>query len=209
MTLDIQRSDNRVVMRDVSWEYYVHTLRELGPSRNVRITYDRGRMEIMTLGPKHERARRHIGRLLEMYASESRITMTGLGQLTCQREDLEKGLEPDDCYFIMSPPPEGDTYDLTVDPPPDLAIEVDITHSSMPRQSIYAALGVPEIWRYKGDRITVLNLQTDGGYAEAERSRFFPRLAMEEFMRFVKMAFTDGQSEAVWAIQDWVRAGQR
>jgi Uma2 family endonuclease len=148
-----------------------------------------------------------------MYAVERDIPITGLGSTTCQHEKLKHGIEPDECYYITTPlPPMGiGPLDLTIHAPPDLAVEVDVTSSSIPRQPIYGALGVPEVWRFDGTRVVPLHRQVDGTYRPAERSLAFPDLPMTEFNRFLAMALTTGpnsqhaQHAAVVALRDWAR----
>src|SRR5581483_8553560 len=111
----------QLVFERVSWDYYDRTVRELEGSRQ-RVTYCQGRMEIMSPSNRHEGGKKHIARLLEVYALERDIPITGLGSVTCQRKDLQLGLEPDECYYVSTPPPpeEPVPLDLSRLPPPDL-----------------------------------------------------------------------------------------
>jgi Uma2 family endonuclease len=198
------------VLDGVSWDYYDRTLRELERQhRHVRVTYDRGRLEFMTLTSLHEFIKKTMGRLVETLSVERGIPATGLGSLTCRREDLDRGLEPDECYYVATPPPpaEAQPIDLTVHPPPDLAIEVDISASSVPRQPIYGALGVPEVWRFDGQAVLFLRRQSDGRYVRADESLAFPGLTPQQFNRFLLMALPNRQFEAVVAFRDWLRQG--
>src|SRR3954452_18636163 len=96
----------RFLLDGVTWDYYDRTLRELERQRRrVRVTYDRGRLEFMTLTQLHEFIKKTIARLIETYSVERGIPATGLGSLTCRREDLDRGLEPDECYYVATPPP--------------------------------------------------------------------------------------------------------
>ena len=211
MTVAIPSADaprQHLLLRNVSWGYYEHTLRELeAEHQHLRITYDRGRMEIMSPSPRHERAKRLIGMLIESYALERGLWFLGLGSVTCRREDLDRGLEPDECYYVQHRPRDPDELDLAVDPPPDLAVEVDITSASIARQPIYAALGVPEIWRFDGLTITVLLRQADGRYVPAETSLALPQLPMAQLKHFFSMGLTGDQHTAVMAFRNWLRAG--
>jgi Uma2 family endonuclease len=180
------------IFEDVSWEYYTRTLDELDRSgQHARVTYDRGRMEIMTVGRRHEIIKKAIGRLLEAYADESDIGIEGVGNVTCRRLDLERGLEPDECYYVTSVY-EGtdDLLDLENNPPPDLAIEVEVSKGIGTRRSTYAELGVPELWRFDGQRVSVMALAGDA-YAPVDRSRFFPALDLVEFGEFVLRTIAD------------------
>lgn len=196
------------VLEDVSWEYYDRTLRELeARHQHVRVTYDDGRMEFKTLGDEHERTKKTVARLIELYALEQDIPITGLGSITCRRKKLRKGLEPDECYYVNTPAPPMTRKELDLNkyPPPDLAVEIDITQGSIERQPIYEALRVREIWRFDGQRLSVLLRAEQGGYQSSDHSVAFPDLSLEQFNQFVSMAITGTQHEAVRAFRDWLR----
>lgn len=199
-----------MILYNVSWSYYQRTLEELERSGGrVRVTFDRGTMEMMALSRTHEYVKRVIGRFVEAYALEADVPVTALGSVTCRREDLLRGIEPDECYYVTTAPPavEDKPLDLDVDASPDLAVEVDITRSSIAKQPIYGAIGVPEVWRFDGERVTPLHRRADGSYANADASLAFPRLSMERFNHFLSRAITGDQHAAVKAFRDWVRAG--
>ena len=190
----------------VSWDFYDRTLRELD-GLHYRISFDEGRLEIMTLGDLHEMKKSIAARVMECYALERDIPITGMGSVTCRREDLQKGLEPDECYYVNRalPPITGGELNLNQYLAPDLAIEVDVTSSSLPRLPIYAALNVTEIWLFKGEKLTSLHRQADGHYEPSESSIAFPELPMEVFHRFVKLAMETSQHAALKAFRDWMR----
>lgn len=198
----------RVVLDNVSWDLYEHLLAEIG-ERPIHLTFDQGQLEIMTLSPLHERVKTMIGRLLEAYAETMDIEMEGLGSTTYRREDLQKGLEPDECYYIANAAAiiGKDELDLSVDPVPDLAIEIDISPPEVARQPIYAALGVPEIWRYDGSKIIYLLRSADGAkYNPSEKSAAFPDLPMDRLSEFIALGLTSGQAAAVRAMCQWLRS---
>lgn len=202
------QAERRFILEGVSWAYYEQTLAELGGQR-VRVTYDRGKMEFMSPSMRHERVKTIIGRLIEIYALEMDIRILPVGSVTCRRKDLDRGLEPDECYYVLHSPANVDELDLATDPPPDLAIEVDITSWSIDRQPIYGALGVPEIWRFDGQAMSPLHRQSDGSYKIAKRSLVFPRLAIAELNGFLNLALTGDQHDAMKAFQNWVRQQPR
>jgi Uma2 family endonuclease len=208
LTVQTERAGQMIVLDDVSWDYYTHTLKELGPSRGVRVTFDDGRMEIVTTSNAHERAKVMISRLIGVYALEADVPVTGDGSLTLRSESLRRGLEPDDCYYVTTPapPPSAAEFDLAVNPPPDLAIEVEVSKGAIPKQPIYASLNVREVWRYAGDQVIPLRLTGAGVYERTDRSLAFPNLPMDVFSRFVKMGLEQSQHEAVKAFRDWLRA---
>src|SRR5207248_8848460 len=146
----------------------------------IQLTYDEGRLEIMTLSPQHEILKKFIGRLIEQLTLELDIPIKSLGSTTIARKDLERGLEPDECYYIGRERLVRGRMKISFrkDPPPDLAVEVDVSRSSVSRQRVYAALGVPEMWRYDGE-LHVLHLQANGEYVERERSLSFPFLPID------------------------------
>src|SRR5262249_44955535 len=153
----------------------------LGEQR-VRLTYDRGTLELMTPSYRHEHYKMLLGRLLETWTEEHDIPIRSGGSTTFHREDVDRGLEPDQCYYIQHEyAVRGkEEIDLASDPPPDLAIEVDITSSVLNRLAIYAALGVPEVWRYNGIRLEVYRLGTDRTYVRSDQSLTFPSLPLTD-----------------------------
>ncbi len=201
-----ERARNFVFER-ADWAFYERAL-ELGESQRIRINYDCGRMEVMTRTDVHESIKTAIARVLEMYAFEMDIAIEGRGEVTCRREDLEKGLEPDECYFIVNQPlrtAEGH-LDLINGPPPDLAIEIEVSRTVVARQPILASLRVPEVWRIDEERITPMELRGTE-YIALEKSRFFPDLDFVELNRFLRMAL-NGQHAALKAFQTWINANR-
>jgi len=126
--------------------------------------------------------------LIEQMAMELDIDIIGVGSATWSRKDIKKGLEPDECYYIKSfSQVFGKQIDLSRDPPPDLALEIDISRSSLSRQAIYAALGVPELWRFGDEHLQFFALQPNGKYSRVECSVNFPFLECKQVERYVKM----------------------
>jgi Uma2 family endonuclease len=206
-------AERRVTLDGVSWQFYQNMLDEVGES-HVRLTFDRGRLEIMSPLPIHEQVKKVLARLIEAYADEMHLTIEGLGSTTFDREDLQKGLEPDECYYVANASAVigKEEFDWTIDPPPDLAIEVDISRPDVARQPIYAALGVAEIWRYDGRE--VVSLHRVGGdrasgearYVAGGKSLAFPELAMGELNRLLQVGLAEGQTAAVRGLREWCRA---
>jgi Uma2 family endonuclease len=197
----------RIVLHGMSWDLYEMLLRDIG-DQPIRVTYDNGSMEIMSPLPKHERWKTIIGGFIEILSLELNIPMSRLGSTTFRRRELRKGLEPDECYYIQHEEQirNKDTIDLKTDPPPDLAVEVDITHRAIGRESIYAALGVAEVWRYDGLSLTALRLDPDGRYRPTEFSLAFPFLRVAELEQFLKMIPSAGETSAMRAFRDWATA---
>lgn len=194
------------VLRGVSWRTYESLLHDLG-SQRIFLTYDRGDLEIMPPLPTHERWTSILRWLVEALSDELGIAVKTYGSTTFRREDLDRGLEPDTCYYVQHAPQMigREDVDLVQDPPPDLAIEVDITRRSIAREPIYAALGVPELWRFDQRRLYFLLLSPTGEYQEAEQSTSFPFLhpvAVSDFL--LKLPAAD-DSATRKAIRNWVR----
>jgi Uma2 family endonuclease len=203
----ISLADQRhIVLDHVSWDFYERVLEEVG-NRPIRVTFDEGSVEIMPPLPEHELPGRAIGALIQMLAVELDIPMSCYGSSTFRREEKQKGLEPDDCFYIANESRVRGMkdFDPDVHPPPDLAIEVDITRRSIPRQPIYAALGVPELWRFADGRIHVLRLTVAGTYEETPSSAAFPFLPMRELDKFVDRMQTEQQTAVLREFRDWVK----
>jgi Uma2 family endonuclease len=152
-------AEQRLRLSDIPWETYVLYGDGLGP-RHIRVTYDRGEMEIMTVSGKHEHKKKLLGRLVEALTEEMEIDILSTGSMTCRREDLLRALEPDESYWIANEATMRgrDEYDLEVDPPPDLAVEIEVSRSTLDRMAIYAALRVPEVWCSDGETLRVFQL---------------------------------------------------
>jgi Uma2 family endonuclease len=190
----------------VSWELYELLLKDIG-DRPIRVTYYRGSIEIMSPIPKHDKARWWIGRLIDMMCLELEVPVEGLGSTTFRKRTTEAGLEPDTCYYVQNAATVRgkDRLDLSVDPPPDLAIEIDITRRSIKKQPVYAALGVPELWRWDGKSLSVLLLR-DGRYATSVASAAFPFLPVAQFERYIhRLAAGEEDLSVLRDFQRWVR----
>jgi Uma2 family endonuclease len=194
------------VLRDIDWPGYKSIADSVGES-HVRLTYDRGNLELMTLSHGHERWSGLLGRLIEALTEELDMPCQSGGSTTLDREDLARGLEPDRCYYLEHEAAvrDKDEIDLAVDPPPDLAIEVDISRSSLSRMSIYAALGVPEVWRFDGERLRVFRLDAQARYIESEQSPHFPMLPLAEVQAFLLRRNSMDETRLVKAFRAWVR----
>lgn len=209
MTTTLTQSPNRVLLRNISWQTYQDLLKDLEEQPGIRLTYDRGLLEIMAPSPPHENYKKVLGRFVETLTEELNIEIKSLGSLTCKREDLARGLEPDQCYYIQNEAVVRtlDEIDFNQDPPPDLVIEIDISSSSINRLSLYAALGVPEIWRYDARAITIYRLEGER-YQVCDRSPSFPEITPAEVMRFLELRKTMGETSLIRSFREWVRSQQ-
>lgn len=199
--------ETRIVLRRVGWRGYEAMLGIIGDHTPIRITYDRGDMELMSPSTDHERFKMLLDRLILFAALELDIPCDAFASSTWRRRDLERGLEPDQCYYLANSPRIAGkkSIDLDVDPPPDLAVEVEISRSALERMGIYAALRVPEVWRFDGETLRIARLQADGTYTEVDTSVSLPSLSPAEVVRWIGLA--EGQSQTAWLRQfrAWVR----
>lgn len=192
------------VLENASWELYEKLLQDSGED-GIRINYDQGRLEMMSPLPEHEEVKKIIGRLLEALTFEVGMEVKSLGSTTFRRKDKAKGLEPDECYYFKDEKKMRGRkrLDLRKDPPPELVIEIDVTHRSVEREPIYAGLGVQEIWRWDGTQITCLEL-AGGAYRTRERSLVFPFLAPSDLTKFVRMRNRVGENAILRKFRKWV-----
>lgn len=196
----------RFMLHNISWTTYESLLDDHTGASAPRFTYDRGSLEIMSPRPDHEEVNRAINLLIELVAAELDIDVRNLGSTTFRREDLERGFEPDSCFFIRSTPVvrDGRTIDLTAGPPPDLVVEVDVTHSSIDKLSLFAALGVLEVWHVDGQKVRFLVLEGQA-YVPTEESRAFPGVTSGAVSMRVSSIETTGRATWLRQVQEWAR----
>lgn len=161
-----------VLLNHISWKTYESLLEDHLDSSAPRFVYDRGVLEIMSPSPEHVRANRRMAQLVLAVCEVWELDAEDFGSTTYKREDVERGFEPDSCFYIENEPlvRDKDRLDLDVDPPPDLVIEIDVTSFSMNKLPLYASIDVPEVWRYEDAEIEILLL--DGGsYRKSPESK--------------------------------------
>lgn len=191
----------------VDWKTYTRLLHALDERPGLRLTYDRGSLEIMTVTFEHENYSYILGRLVDVLTEEFNLPVVGGRTTTFRRRRKRRGLEPDNCWWIANQAlVRGKVrIDLRIDPPPDLALEVDVTHSSLDRLSIYAALRVPEVWRREGETLVCYLLGNDDKYVASLTSRAFPGLAPADLMRFLALRSQMDDNAIVREFRAWVR----
>lgn len=207
MTATLIQSPDRVVLSNISWQTYQCLLSDFECEPATRLTYDHGTLEIrMPLAP-HETYKKILGRLIEAATEELDIEIRSLGSLTCSREDLARGLEPDQCYYIQNESKVRGLQhiDLAKLPPPDLAVEIDITSSSLDRFSIYAALRVPEIWRYDGRSFTIHQL-IEGEYVIQSHSITLTKLSASKISDFLNLSASIGENALIKQFRLWLKS---
>ncbi len=202
--------DHSVVLHAVSWDTY-RALREMPENQNVRMTYDRGELEIMSPSRAHEAIAELLGMLIEIWSLEFDVGIAACGMITISRADLDRGFEPDKCYYVQHEPQMRDEeeIDFSVDPPPDLAIEVEIRHKLSNKMKIYAAFGVPELWHCRGRKLRVYELAADGRYVPRDTSICFPNLPIEKIEETVRQLGTARRTTLLRSFRDWVRDNVR
>ena len=201
-----QRRADRVVLHNISWQQFENLLVDLGESRAARVAYDDGTLEIMTPLPEHEYYKEALGDAIKDIAEVLDQDYESLGSTTWKREIKKAGVEPDNCFYFQNEPKiRGKLeYDLNQDPPPDLALEIDVTSKSISRFSIYARLGVPEIWCYDSGELKIYQLQ-DEGYIEVETSQIFPTLPVQELPALIEQYRPQGRRAMRRAVREWAR----
>jgi Uma2 family endonuclease len=200
--------EQRLLLHAVDWRTYEKFLDAVG-ERPLRLTYDGSNLEFMAPSWNHEWWSRRIGLLIPLLGGELDLDVQGGGSTTFKREDMERGLEPDECFYIGEHAAQMRglrVLDLTRDSPPDLVVEVEISPAALDRPGIYAALGVPELWRFDGATLRVYRLGTDRTYSECERSPTFPALPLAEFVRFLQGTQELAENRLSRPFHEWVRA---
>lgn len=205
------RGEDRIVLSGISWELY-EQLRENEENWHVHMAYDQGRLELMSPSQDHEVIKKLIARLIEAFTEETGIPQRSLGSTTWKCPELAKGLEADECYYILSHERirRRRQIDLEVDSPPDLAIETEISRSVVKRLRIYAALGVPEIWRWRRNGLAAYSLGGDGKggdgkYVEREFSLNLPMLRVKDLDAFVDLNLAEDETAWIRKFRAWVR----
>lgn len=195
----------KVLLRDISWEKFNEILTDLGEQRGTRLAYTRETLEIMSPLPEHEVDKCYITNFIEILLEELEIEFCPLGSTTFKNELMQQGLEPDNCFYIENEAAvRGKSrLDLAIDPPPDLALEIDITSRSHP--DIYAALGVPELWQFDGENLEIKTLQS-GQYLSVEFSPNFPDLPLKTIIpEYLNRAKTESRNRTMKAFRAWVQ----
>jgi Uma2 family endonuclease len=196
----------RFLLRGIDWATYQTISRALD-GRHLRLSYDGENLELMTISGIHATLSRLLGRFVVVLTEELELPLRSCGDMTLDRADLQRGLEADESFYIENEPlvRDKDQADLTVEPPPDLGVEIDITSSSRRRMAIYAAIKVPEVWRYDSRTLTVFVLGPDGQYEEAAASRTFPQIRIEQIADFLAQVNQVEENELVKQFRAWVR----
>ncbi|MBW4679026.1 MAG: Uma2 family endonuclease [Microcoleus vaginatus WJT46-NPBG5] len=209
MLLELKRFNippgHKVFLENVTWQEFESILEELGEHRASRIAYGNGILEIMTPLPEHETTKLFITNFVEILLEELDIDFYPLGSTTFKNKEILKGIEPDNCFYIQNEAAVRgkERLDLSVDPPPDLALEIDLTSRTHP--SIYEALKVPELWRFEKGKLQI-NVFQDEKYVESAFSSIFPNLPLVEVIpQYLSQIKAAGRNKTMRAFRTWVR----
>ena len=195
----------QVILHGVSWEAYERLLADFVDSHAAHFAYDRGTLEIAVPSLKHETLNRTLATLVEVLADELGLDALNTGSTTLKRADIARGFEPDTSFYMPhAMQVRGkDEIDLGLDPPPDLVIEIDITHPSLDKLPLYAALGIPEVWRYDGQAVCLLIL-SEGAYVAGEASTVLPGVTGPILHYFVAESHRLSRPEWLRSVRAWV-----
>ena len=195
-----------LILCDQTWEDYENLLETVGEASGLRISFDSGTLEIMTLSTEHENYARLIQMLIGVLSLRLDIDVESFGSATIKKSRFAKGIEPDACFYVQSIEQlEGKIrLDFSVDPPPDIAVEIDLYHESLDKFPIYAALGVAEIWRYAGDKFEIYKL-TEGAYQSIEKSESLPVLSAEILATLLNRSRQERQTLILKEFENWLK----
>lgn len=202
-----QVTEQKVILDNISWETYQRLMEERGERPKPRYAYDRGRLEIMVSSYEHERLKHNLATLVELIAEALELDIDGAGSTTFQRKDLAQGFEPDTSFYIQHAARiRGQKeIDLDADPPPELVIEIEITHPSLNKFPIFAGLGVPEVWRCHKQALTIFRLKGKN-YRAQEASEIFPGLTSTDLTWLIAESQQMKRSEWMRSVRALVRA---
>jgi Uma2 family endonuclease len=201
----VVKPGQQLLLKDISWSDFEDILADLGEHRGSRISYSSGQLEIMVPLPEHEKHKEIIGDLIKILLDRLEVDFESLASTTFKSESMNQALEADACFYIQNHQAVigKDRLDLSIDPPPDLAIEIDITNRT--QFDNYLLLKVPELWRYSKKGLQIYLLQ-DRQYFESTTSPNFPHLPIIELIeRYTKQAQVAGRSVAIRAFKQWIQ----
>lgn len=198
--------NQKLILQGIGWDFYEEILKEFEDSNALHFAYDDGFLEVEVPTRKHEKPNRILTRLVETICQELGINVDDTGQTTLRKKSKAKGVEPDTGFYIQNESKIRGKMeiDLRKDPPPDLVIEVDVTSPSLDKMPIYAALSVPEVWLYKGERVEFYKLEANE-YQKIENSLALPVLSSAKTNEFLQSGLSESSSKWFQAVKDWVK----
>ncbi len=199
-------AEQRTLLTNISWQTFKAMLVDMGSERATRLAYDKGLVEIMTPLMPQENSNRLIEVFVGVLCEELGLEIKRAGSLTLTRDDLERGAEPDSSYYIQNEPLVRDKaeIDLDNDPPPDLVLEVEYSRSRIDKLSLYAAMGIPEFWRYNGSVLRIYRLEL-GQYVQRNNSPTFAPIAVTEIPKFLQQSRKVGEITCTRNFRNWIR----
>jgi Uma2 family endonuclease len=199
-------ADERVVLPRVSWETYERLLADDEGRRVPRMTYDKGVLELVTPSMPHEEDADRIARLVDIVAANLAIPIRSVASTTFKRPDLERGFEADASFYVQSEAKiRGQReVNLSVDPPPDLVLEMEMSRSALDKLALFASMGIPEVWRCDGQRVAIFVLDQNR-YRESPASLAIPALTSEVLTRFLRDSRAMLSPDWFQAVSDWAR----
>lgn len=207
--IDLMPADSILIQHGVRWEDYEELLKAVGEGGGLRICYDEGTLQVRTLSQKHESCSTLIERIVGLISLNARIRVLFYGSTTIGKKRTQRGVEPDACFYVQNADKVGTLVeiDFETDPPPDVVVEIDIHHESISKFPIYAALSVPEFWRYDGANFTIYLLQ-EGQYVASEASLALPLLTGDVLSEFLARSRKEDQYDILLAFEAWLKAKQ-
>lgn len=198
--------DEHFVFRAVDWRTY-RALCDALSERRLRLTYDGENFEVMTVSLLHDLLSRLLGRFLVVLTEEFGMPIRSAGSVTLERQDVQRGIQADESYYIVNEPliRDKEQIDLQSDPPPDLGVEIDVSRSSLNRLAVHAALRIPEVWRFDGHDLFIHQLAADGKYDLAKHSRYFPLVPIQEIVAYLRRWNEMDENSLVRLFRNWVR----
>jgi Uma2 family endonuclease len=196
-----------VTFPNVSWGEYEELLDQFIEPAGLRMGYYKGELTAMSLSAEHENNARFIDQLITALKLRLRINIRSFGSWTMKKSKNQAGKEPDACFYVNTAAAIGNriNLDFATDPPPDIAVEVDIHHKTKNQLELYAALGIPELWVFDSGRLTI-HLLEDDHYVEAETSKALPMLTASVLTDFLNRLPKDGEFQTLLAFDEWLRS---
>lgn len=205
--LDHLPAASTLTLRNVTWEDYEALLESLSEPSGFRVSYDDGTLQIVTLSTEHESYCRLLEKLVDRLSAKLRVRVLSFGSSTMKKKERSKGAEPDACFYVQTAAAIGNRIhiDFATDPPPDIVVEIDVAHDSVAKFRSYAALGVPELWRYDGETFFIYRLER-GKYLPVESSLALPRLTTSVLTRFLNLSREKDQYDVLLAFEEWLES---
>lgn len=198
------RDGRRILLTDISWDDYENFLEDFESRPGWRLAFDKGRLEIMPPTMEHERFSVTFNDFIRIYCLFFDIDLESSGSTTFNSEELKKGVEPDECFYVQNVGKVSGKEKFTKPYPiPDIAVEIDITTESLDKFPIYAALGVPELWIFDGKNLAFYEL-TDKNYHQIKNSRALPKISSEDLVKFLEISRSKGQTAALKSFRQWL-----